>query len=92
MELPVSAKFPAILSSNGKLLGSKKTVIYIVEDISGHSIMCDMIIGRPTIAESDYHCIDTRDGTLFNKRFPRQAGPVFTRLPGQNKTWWSYST
>ena len=72
LELPVSAKFPAILSSNGKLLGNKKTVIYIVEDNGDNSIMCDMIIGRPTIAESDYHCIDTRDGTLFNKQHPHR--------------------
>ena len=72
VELPVSAKFPAILSSNGKLLGNKKTVIYIVEDRGDNSIMCDMIIGRPTIAESDYHCIDTRDGTLFNKQYPHR--------------------
>ena len=70
VELPVSAKFPAILSSNGKILGNKKTVIYIVEDKGNNSIMCDLIIGRPTIAESDYHCIDTRAGTLFNKESP----------------------
>ena len=70
VELPISAKFAATLSSNGQSLGDKKTVIYIVEDIKNHSIMCDLIIGRPTMAESDFHCIDTRNGILFNKDKP----------------------
>ena len=67
LEIPIRSKFLALLSSGGKLLGRKKTVIYVVDNNNGNDIMCDIIVGRPTLAESDYHCIDTKTGTLFNK-------------------------
>ena len=34
--------------------------------------MCDVIIGRPTLAESDYHCIDTKKATMFNRQTNEQ--------------------
>ena len=66
VEIPIRAKFLANLSSNGTVLGKNKTVVYVVNNTEGRDIVCDVIVGRPSLAWSDYHCIDTKNATLFN--------------------------
>jgi hypothetical protein len=72
IEVPIRSKFLANLSSNSTSLGRNKTVVYVVDDSVGRDIMCDVIIGRPTLAESDYHCIDTKKATMFNRQTNKQ--------------------
>lgn len=36
-----------------------RTLIYVVQDTAEKDIICDMVIGRATIANSSYSCVDT---------------------------------
>ena len=77
VEIPIRSRFNAIVTSTGKSLGD--TLIYVVDDSEDKDITCDMVLGRSTMAASDYNCIDTRKGTLFNK----QSGEEIQCLPAQ---------
>lgn len=64
-EIPLRSRFPANISSQGVPIGESLT--YVVEDKPGADIVCDMVLGRASLASSDYNCIDTQKGTIFNK-------------------------
>src|ERR1700722_20251936 len=72
VEIPVRGKFCANLAANGILLGKNKTIIYVVDNKPNSDIVCDFILGRPSLAESDYHCIDTKTATIFNRKTNKQ--------------------
>lgn len=65
-EIPIRSRFKATISSKGKTIGD--SLIYVVEDKPDADIVCDMVIGRSTLSSGDYNCIDTKKGTLFNKK------------------------
>lgn len=48
-----------------------RTPIYVVRDTDALDIICNLIIGRSTLATSTYSCIDTRGhGSLMNPEDP----------------------
>ena len=45
-----------------------RTLIYVVQDTTTKDIVCDLVIGRATIANSPYSCVDTRGtGALVSR-------------------------
>lgn len=76
VEIPVRSKFLALLSSRGNVLGKNKTVVYVVDNKPGRDIVCDVILGCPSLAESFYHCIDTKNATIFNRATNQQLVAV----------------
>jgi hypothetical protein len=64
-EVPIRSRFSALLTSQGRQLG--KTLVYVVDNTADNDIICDMVVGRSTMSLSNFNCIDTKKGTLFNK-------------------------
>jgi hypothetical protein len=65
-EIPIRSRFKATISSKGKTIGD--SIVYVVDDKPNADIVCDMVVGRSTLSSGDYNCIDTKKGTLFNKK------------------------
>ena len=65
-EVMLSAMFLASVKSGDKSFG--KAVFYIVDDESlpSNELVCDLIIGRSLLANSDYYHMDLRSGQLYN--------------------------
>ena len=57
------------------------TVIYVADDMNGKDIVCDMILGRSSIATSRYAGVDTRhNGALVSLDDPsRETIQCFSR-------------
>ena len=49
---------PGLLHLRGTSVA--RTLFYVVQDTSTQDIICDMVIGRATIANSPYSCVDTQ--------------------------------
>jgi len=64
-EIPIRSRFKAAISSGGKSIG--ESLVYVVSDLPEADIICDMVLGRSSLASSKYNCIDTQAGTIFNK-------------------------
>jgi hypothetical protein len=65
-QLPIIGAVNVPFSHRGKLLGC--AMVYVV-DTSRGDIICDLVLGRPTIACSRYECIDcTGSGALRSKQ------------------------
>jgi hypothetical protein len=65
-EIPIRSRFKATISSKGKTIGD--SIVYVVDDKPNADIVCDMVVGRSTLSSGDYNCIDTKKGSLFNKK------------------------
>ncbi len=88
--VPVIGKFLARLttpraSNEQSILVHRGTVIYIVQDTQEKDIICDLVIGRSTLATSHYSCIDMKGtGSLVSshrddKGTTRESGSVHAR-------------
>ncbi len=64
-EVPIRSRFSALLTTQGRKIGH--TLVYVVDNTSNNDIICDMVMGRSTMSTSNFNCIDTKKGTLFNK-------------------------
>jgi hypothetical protein len=62
--IPISGRFNAKITTDGHEFGVG--CFYIVEDDEHRDIICDVILGRTSIAASNYPIVDTRDGRLIN--------------------------
>jgi transposase InsO family protein len=62
--LPVTGMFVASVSTpiedSDPLLIHKGTIIYVVKNTKHKDIICDLVIGRSTLATSHYSCIDMK--------------------------------
>ena len=76
-EIPIRSRFKATISSKGKTIG--ESLVYVVDDKPNADIVCDIVIGRSTLSSGEYNCIDTKKGTLFNKR----TGDEIACTPGK---------
>jgi transposase InsO family protein len=57
--VPVVGAFAADLyTQRGQLIS--KTLIYVADDKKDNDIVCDLVLGRSSIATSKYSCVDTR--------------------------------
>ena len=65
-EIPIRSRFKATISSTGKTIG--ESLVYVIDDKPDADIICDMVLGRSTLSSGEFNCIDTKKGTLFNKR------------------------
>ena len=59
-QVPIVGAFVADLFTQQQQLVSR-TLIYVADDMNGKDIVCDLVLGRSSIAISQYSCIDTRD-------------------------------
>ena len=57
--VPIVGAFAADLyTQQGQLIS--KTLIYVADDKKDNDIVCDLVLGRASIATSRYSCVDTR--------------------------------
>ena len=59
-QVPIVGAFVADLYTQQQQLVSH-TLIYVADDKNGKDIVCDLVLGRSSIATSHYSCVDTRD-------------------------------
>jgi transposase InsO family protein len=57
--IPIIGRFLATLRTDGVMIGT--SLIYVMDDTKEKDIICDLVIGRSTIATSPYSYIDTKD-------------------------------
>ena len=63
--LPVKGCFPETIYSDNMLIG--KTLVYIVANTKENDIVCDLVLGRATLANGEFPCIDMRNsGSLYS--------------------------
>jgi hypothetical protein len=64
--VPIVGRFVTSIDTDDVCL-TQNTLIYVVQDKKDNDIICDLVIGRSTIATSRYSCIDTRNtGSLVS--------------------------
>ena len=74
--VPIVGAFVADLYTQQQQLVSR-TLIYVADDLHGQDIVCDLVLGRSSIATSHYSCVDTRDsGALV-----ALEGSAYDRIP-----------
>ena len=61
--VPIIGRFTSRVTTNGHYFGY--SCFYIVDDTNKSDIMCDIVIGRTTLATSEYPIVDTRTGRLY---------------------------
>ena len=63
--VPITGCFVTPIYSHGTFI--VKTILYIVDNTHSNDIICDVVIGKASLANGDYPCIDLRNnGTLYN--------------------------
>src|SRR5690242_3913321 len=63
--LPIAGCIIADLSSGSKYIG--RTIVYIVQNTGANDIICDLVVGRASLANSAYPCVDMRDsGNIYH--------------------------
>ena len=63
-KIPIKNKVRVCIHSNNHAFGD--VLLYIVEDTIEDDICCDVVIGRSTLAMSQYSHIDTTHGWIYN--------------------------
>ncbi len=64
-EIPIIGCFAANIASGGQQIG--RTLIYVVRNTTQNDIICDFVLGRSSLANSNYPCIDMRnDGKIYH--------------------------
>lgn len=93
-EIPIIGRFTADLTSQGRDIG--RACLYIVDNTPGADIICNLVIGKATLATSAYPYVDVRGmGALYNEqtkarmeclpgRFARDSKGVMRLTP---RTW-----
>ena len=62
--IPITGRFVGKVTINGHEFAH--SCFYVVDDTDKADIMCDVVIGRSTIASSNYPLLDNKEGKLYN--------------------------
>jgi hypothetical protein len=82
--IPITGRFMANITSNGESFNDE-AVVYVVDDVTdrGKDISCDVVVGRHTIANSDYRLLDTLHARLVKPDEPAAFLQCQTCAPKQ---------
>jgi hypothetical protein len=67
--VPIVSRFMSTVWLGDRLY-SEKAVTYVVSNTKDNDITCDYVVGRHTMAHSNYPLIDTRTGKMHNRQDP----------------------